>query len=191
MIRTPIAARAGGVTAFITAALAALLLCTVFADSASAARDGLKVGVVNVATLLQQAPQAQKMADQLQTEFAPRQRKLLNMQQDLQKKQDQYKRDAAVMGEEERANLEREIRDGQRDLQRAGDEFKQDLNDRRNEELSELQRSLLQEVQTYARSHNYDIVVSDVLYYSDAVDITKEVLDALKTSATKDKGKGK
>ncbi|HEX5421348.1 MAG TPA: OmpH family outer membrane protein [Gammaproteobacteria bacterium] len=189
MIRTPIAARAWGVPAFSLAALAGLMLCTVFAGPASAARDSLKIGVVNVATLLQQAPQAQKTADALQTEFAPRQRKLLNMQQDLQKKQDQYKRDAAVMGAEEKANLEREIRDGQRDFQRAYDELQQDVNDRKNEELSKLQKSLLQEVQSYARAKGYDLVVSDVLYYSDAVDITKEVLEAMKSSAGKAKGK--
>lgn len=192
MIRTPTVFRARDPLAFSLAGLAALALTVVVAGPAEAA-SSLKVGVVNVATLLQQAPQAQKMSDALQAEFAPRQRKILNMQQDLQKKQDDYKRNAAVMGEEERTNLEREIRDGQRDLQRAGNEFQTDLNDRRNEELSKLQRALLQEVQTYARSKGYDLVVSDVLYYSSSIDITNEVLAALKSSSDKDDkdGKGK
>jgi outer membrane protein len=152
---------------------------------AKAQRGSLKVGVVNVATLLQEAPQAKQIADALTAEFAPRQRELLNMQQSLQKKQDQYKRDSSVMGAEERENLERDIRNGQRDLQRTYDQLQQDVNDRKNEELSDLQRSLLQEVQTYARSKDYDLVVSDVLYYSDAVDITNEVLAALKTDLSK------
>ncbi len=188
MIKTPIRIRTWAV-GFSVAAAAALALWGSTSAPAEAA-SAPKIGVVNVSTLLQESPQAKKVADTLQSEFAPRQRKLLNMQQDLQKKQDTYKRDSPVMGEEERSNLEQQIRDGQRDLQRASDAFQQDLNDRRNEELSKLQKSLLQEVQDYARTKGYDIVVSDVLYYSNSVDITKEVLAALKDSAAKDdKGK--
>ena len=52
---------------------------------------------------------------------------------------------------------------------------------RRNEELSRLQRTLLEEVRTYAKSQNYDIVLSGeaVLYNATATDITPAVLSAL------------
>jgi outer membrane protein len=139
----------------------------------------LKIGVINVAKLLDQAPQAQAAMAALQEEFAPRQRNIVNLQRDLQQKQETLQRDSAVMAEEERVNLEREIREGQRNVQREQNEYMEDLNIRRNEELSKLQRSLLQEVQTYARSASYDLVVADVLFYSSAVDITEEVLKGL------------
>ena len=59
-----------------------------------------------------------------------------------------------------------------------------------DEELGKLQRSLLQEVQAYARSSSYDLVVGDgVLYVNESMDITPQVLSALqardKTGGTK------
>ena len=147
--------------------------------------NGLKIGVINVAKLLDQAPQAQAAMAALQEEFAPRQRDIVAMQRELQQKQETLQRDSAVMGEEERVNLEREIREGQRNVQREQNEYMEDLNIRRNEELGKLQRSLLQEVQTYARNASYDLVVADVLFYSSAIDITEEVLKGLSQGAQK------
>jgi outer membrane protein len=156
-------------------------LALLVATAAHAQTSGLKIGVINVPRLLDQAPQAQAAMNALQDEFAPRQRDLVTAQRNLQQKQETLQRDSAVMGEPERLNMEREIRDEQRDLQRQQNEYVEDLNIRRNEELGRLQRSLLQEVQAYARNAQYDLVVADVLYYSAAVDITADVLKALET----------
>ena len=157
---------------------AALVLA---ATGVQAQNTELKIGVINVAQLLEQAPQAQAAMNALQDEFAPRQREIVAAQRTLQQKQETLQRDSAVMGEEERLTMEREIREEQRNLQREQNEYVEDLNIRRNEELGRLQRSLLQEVQAYARTAEYDLVVADVLYYSSAVDITAEVLEALES----------
>jgi outer membrane protein len=164
-----------------------MLVC---ATAANAQSGSLKIGVVNVARLLEQAPQAQAAMSALQEEFAPRQRDIVALQRTLQEKQETLQRDAAVMGQEERANLEREVRDGQRDLQRQQNEYLEDLNIRRNEELGQLQRSLLLEVQQYAQGAGYDLVVSDVLYYSSAIDITGQVLEGLAASHSSGGGPG-
>lgn len=149
-----------------------------FAGTAHA--QSLKIGVVNVVRLLEEAPQSQQVNQALQDEFAPRQRDLVAREQELRKKQETFNRDAQVMGEDERLRLEREIRDGQRDLQRAQNEFLEDANIRRNEEVGKLQRTLLQQVQQYARTESYDLIVADALYFSDGIDITSQVLDALR-----------
>ena len=175
-------------TSLISARIGLLLGALFIALSAGAQTEGLRIGVVNVTRLLEQAPQAQSAMGALQEEFAPRQRELAALQQSLQQKQETYERDGAVMGETERLNLEREIREEQRDLTREQNEYIEDLNIRRNEELGRLQRSLLQEVQTYASTAGYDLVVADVLYYSNAVDITDEVLRGLQDSFTTDDG---
>jgi len=148
----------------------------------------MRIGVVNVPRLLEQAPQAQAAMGALQQEFAPRQRDIVAMQRSLQEKQQTYERDGPVMGEVERLNLEREIRDDQRNLEREQNDYLEDLNIRRNEELSKLQRSLLQQVQAYARDVGYDLVVADVLYYSSAIDITDDVLQGLEESFSDSSG---
>ena len=160
-------------------ACAGLLLVASLAGVTHAQTTEMRIGVVNVARLLEQAPQAQAAMNALQQEFAPRQRDIVAIQRSLQEKQQTYDRDGPVMAEAERLSLEREIRDQQRDLEREQNDYLEDLNIRRNEELGKLQRSLLQQVQTHARNAGYDLVVADVLYYSAAIDITDEVLKRL------------
>src|SRR5262245_10689601 len=70
------------------------------------AQTNLKIGVVNIGKLLEQAPQAQTVTDKLKNEFASRQNEILKLRKDLQDKQDRFQKDQAVMGEEERLNLE-------------------------------------------------------------------------------------
>jgi outer membrane protein len=145
-----------------------------------AAHAELKIAVVNVPRLLEEAPQAKTAMQALQDEFAPRQRAIVAQQKDLKAKEEKLQRDGAVMAENERRNAEKDLRDGQREAARKQNEYVEDLNLRRNEELGKLQRSLLQEVQGYARTANYDIVVGDgVLYVNESMDITAQVLSAL------------
>ena len=158
------------------------LLAAAFAAVTAFAQAPLRIGVVNVGILLEQAPQTQEAMAALEAEFAPRQRDLVAMQTALQEKQETYQRDSSVMGEEERVSLERQIRDEQRDLQRENNELNEDFNLRRNEELGNLQASLLQAVQAYSRQAGFDLVVADVLYYSTAVDITQDVLESIQAS---------
>lgn len=162
-----------GMVALVSAALLAPL---------GAALAQTKIAVVNVPRLLEEAPQAKLAMQALQDEFAPRQRDILAQQKDLKAKEDKLQRDGAVMAENERRNAEKDLRDGQRELARKQNEYVEDLNLRRNEELGKLQRSLLQEVQAFARSSNYDLVVGDgVLYVNESLDITPQVLSALQS----------
>jgi outer membrane protein len=163
-----------------------LIGALVFAASTSAQVEDLKVGVVSVNQLLEQAPQFRAAMQALQEEFAPRQRELVALQRSMQEKQETYERDGAIMAEAERLNLEREIRDGQRDFAREQGDMNEDANIRQNEELSSLQRSLLQEVQNFARTEGYDLVVADALYFSSAIDITDDVLEALELSYSRE-----
>lgn len=161
----------------------ALLIATLLLPFGAALAD-IKIAVVNVPRLLEEAPQAKTAMKALQDEFAPRQRDIMKQQQDLKNKEDKLNRDGAVMAEAERRNSEKDLREGQRDLQRKQNEYVEDLNLRRNEELGKLQRSLLQEVQGFAKSSGYDLVVGDgVLYAKEALDITPQVLSALQQHA--------
>jgi len=153
------------------------------AAGAASAQGNLKIGVINVGKLLENAPQSKVVQDKLQKEFEPRQQSILAKRQKLQAQQDAFQKDSAVMGEEERLNLERQIRDAQRDLQREENEYMEDVNARRNEEVGKLQREVLQRVQAYASAQKYDLVLADAIYVSGAVDITQQVITALQAAA--------
>ena len=160
-----------------------LALVTLAASSLpfAAAQAQAKIGVVNVARLLQEAPQAQAASQALENEFAARKRELQNLERDLKAREDKLQKDGATMAEADRRNQEKALRDGQREFARKQNEFLEDLNVRRNEALGQLQRTVLQEVQTYAKGAGLDVVVADALYASPAVDITAQVLAALQS----------
>ncbi len=143
----------------------------------------VKIGVVNIPVLMERAPQAKVAMDALQEEFAPRQRVIVAKQAEFEELSEKVRRDFDVMGETERRNAEKNLRDLQREVTRLQTEFREDLNLRRNEELGKLQRSLLKEVQDYAETTNYDLIVGDgVLYASSTVNITELVLRAMEAN---------
>jgi outer membrane protein len=146
----------------------------------------LKIGYVNYGRLLQESPDAKVIQDQLRNEFLPRQRDLVTLQQSLKTREDKLTKDGATMTDDQRAREDKEIRDGERELQRKNSEMQDDVNSRRNEELSTLQKSLVEKVQAYAKVQNFDLILADgVIYATNAVDITPQVLATLQAAAPK------
>lgn len=169
-------ARRAASRAFFGAGLAALLAA---APSVASAQD-LKIGVVDFRRVVEESPQAIALQEKLKTEFAPREAELVKTQDDYNKRAEEYQRNSAVMGAEERETLERELRDQQRNFERSRDLFIEDLDMRRNEELQVLQTTLVTFLRTWAETEDYDLLLADAVYVGEAADVTDEVLAALK-----------
>lgn len=152
--------------------------------SSSAQAQEYRIGAVNAVRILEQSPQAAAMRSQIEQEFAPRDRELVADQKRLKEMEDRLQRDAAIMSESERQNLEREIINLRREMKRDQDEFREDLTFRRNEELTKIQKEIVQAIQTVAKQNNYDIVLSEgVIFASTKVDITDLVIEYLQERA--------
>jgi outer membrane protein len=154
---------------------AALLL----AAAVPAGAQDLKIGYVNVPFLIRNAPQTQAIDQRLRNEFAPREAELQGRAEDLQDKIEVYDRDASVMGEAESTALRREIEQLERDLNRQGQILQEEFSIRQEELVNELQSTIGAQVQTWAEDNDYDLIVSNVIYVSDAIDITEQVLAAI------------
>lgn len=164
--------------------IGSLLMAAVMMAPSIGLAQNLKIGVVDVARLLQESPQAQGAMASLQDEFAPRQREIVAKQNEFQDKQSQVQRDLEVMGPEERRNAERDLRSDEREILRLQEEFREDLDLRRNEELAKMQQDLFREIQSFASAGGYDLIVGEgVLYASSAVDVTDLVLQGMQQSA--------
>ncbi len=162
---------------------AALVLVLASAFALPAAAQDMKIGVVSLQALIERAPQTKSAMDALQEEFAPRQRELVAKQKEYEELAAKAQKDFAVMGETERRNAEKDLRDLQREVTRLQNELREDLNLRQNEEYGLLQRAMLKEVQDYAQQQGYDLIVGDgVLFVSNSVNITEEVLGAVEAN---------
>jgi outer membrane protein len=158
----------------------ALTVVACGALAATPARAELKIGIVDYNRLAAESPQAKAISEALRAEFSPRERDLQNAQNSLKAKEDKLQKDAATMTDEQKARADKDLRDGLRDLQRRQQEAQDDLNSRRNEELSRLQRVLIEQVRTYAKAQNFDLVIAEgVIYNTPAIDITPAILTAL------------
>jgi outer membrane protein len=147
--------------------------------------EGYRIGVVNAVRILEQSPQARKTTALIENEFSPRNQQLVADQQQLQTMEERLNKDAAIMGESERRNLERDIINKRRELKRSEDEFREDLTFRRNEELAKIQTEIVNAIQIVAQQNNFDLVISDgVIYASQQMDMTDMVIQYLSEQAS-------
>ena len=143
--------------------------------------EDVKIGFVNATRLMNEIPQATNLKEKLQLEFAPRDKKISDMQTDLKKLEDTRSKNAPLLTEENRSNLDHDILKLTRDIRRSREEYLEDLNIRRNEGLGVLQKLVTEAINSFAKSNNYDFIFSSsVLFASNRVDLTDKLIVYLK-----------
>lgn len=159
-----------------------LLLCLMLSAVAMNVQAAdLKIGFVNAALVLEEAPQADAARAELEKEFSPRDNTLVEAQKAVRGLEDKLARDGAIMSKSERRKLERDIIARKRDLKRNQEEFREDLNIRRNEAFDKLRRRVFEVINDIAKKEKYDLIVSDgVVYADDRINITGKVVERLK-----------
>ena len=157
-----------------------IILTMVFVLPVASASD-TRIGIVNTAKLLKEAPQAEAARKKLESEFAPRDAKIVVLQKLIKSLEDKLSKDAAVMSDAARKKQEREIVSKKRDIKRVREEFTEDFNFRRNEEIGKLQKLVSETILSLAKENKYDIILNEsVIYASEQVDITTDVLKRLR-----------
>jgi outer membrane protein len=156
-----------------------VILAVILSASVVQAAD-TRIGIVNTAKILKEAPQAEVARKKLESEFAPRDAKIVELQKTIKSLEDKLSKDAAVMSEAARKKQEREIVAKKRDVKRGREEFTEDFNFRRNEEIGKLQKLVSETILSLAKEKQYDIILNEsVIYASKQVDITSLVLERL------------
>ncbi len=157
-------------------------MVAVAALMAAPAMAEIKIGVLDFGRLMDESPQGKALIESLRAEAAAKQRELQTQAASLQTKRDKLAKDRATMTPDQISRAEKDVRDGERDLARRQSEVNDDFNARRNEEMGKLQRTLIEEVRTYSKAQNFDLVVTDgVIYATPALDITPGVLAGMQS----------
>jgi outer membrane protein len=146
--------------------------------------EAQKIAYVDYQRLLSEAPQAKAAAQALEGEFGPRQKQLETARKDLEGRMQKFDRDQATMAEAERTKTQRELRDTQLAFERRAKEFQEDGQMRQNEELQRVQKLIVESVRAFAKTQGLDLVIAQgVIYNSDSVDVTAQVLANLQSKA--------
>jgi len=168
-----------------TIRVAKFVVALFFLVSVDSALAALKIGYVNVVKVIEKAPQGELALKRLDTEFAPRDKKLLAMREQIKSLETDLDKDSLVLKSQDREKKERDLLVLKRDLRRATQEFREDYNLRRNEELAALQKLVYKTIIDLAKKDGYDLIVHEgAVYSSSKIDITDKVLKILKHNAS-------
>jgi outer membrane protein len=149
------------------------------------AQAPVRIGFVNVNFILQNAPQTAAVNATLNSEFAPREAGLVERQTAWNTKREGLERDAAVMPQSERDTITAELRTEEREIQRLAADLQEDFEIRQTELVNELQANVARRIQAFAVAAGFDLIVTNqgVVYASEAIDITEDVLRALSSGS--------
>lgn len=158
-----------------------ILLTFLISLSAAYAAE-IKVGYVDMKLLLDKSPQVVLGREKLEAEFRDRHETILVEEQSLERKEEQLQTDGAFMSENDRARLELEIRMKRRQTKRDKEDYLEEMNFRRIQELQNLEKDIESAAKRLAKEDGYDLLLtSPVIFASEKIDITQDVLAKLRT----------
>jgi outer membrane protein len=141
-----------------------------------------KIGVIDPDRVVEQSPQYEAARKALQEEVADRERSLREQQAKLDELKKNLDRDGPLMSEEEIARLQNDIRTRDRKVKYAKAEFQEDFALRQNELRTKLVQQVREVVQELAKEQKMDLIVSEgVVYFSERVDISAQVIERLQS----------
>ena len=143
------------------------------------AQTTFKIGFVEGARLLEQAPQVPRIQASLADEFRPRQEDIQERRNQIQEMEADLEKNILVMDATSAQARQREIESLKRRMARSQQETREDYNLRRNEELAKLQTLVREVIVELARAGDYDLVLEQAVYVSEAINITDLVLERL------------
>ncbi len=162
----------------------AALLAVLLLGGAGMAQAETRVGAVNMARLMESAPQVKAASERIKAEFAEREKKLVEEQEQIKQLQEKYRRDRDVLSATEREKMENTLRERVREFKRKSDAFAADFSAARNKALGSLQSDIYKAIVDIAETEGYDLIVSEsVLYVSKRIDITDKVIGKLQQRA--------
>jgi len=159
-----------------------IILTLVLTGSAALAETTpYKIGFVNTARVLKEAPQARRVEERLKAEFEPREAQLKEKRREILSIEEQLKSKDVAINATTRRKLEREIRLKVSQLKFLEQEFREDQNLRRNEGIRELQRVIAKVLEQLGDNGKFDLILTEgVSYVSGQIDITTQIVDMLK-----------
>ena len=162
-----------------------LALCALLFAAAPAAFAQAKIGWVNSAAIMEKLPEAQDAQHQIDKFVADWQEELAKMQNNWQKKYEEYDKKKLIMTDQLRAQSEKELQDLERQIaDYRTKKFGQngELFAKQNELMKPLQNKVFKVIQDIAKEDDYDYVLDKsgeilLLYTNDKYDLTAKVFE--------------
>lgn len=138
------------------------------------------IAVIDPNRVVEESPQYEQARRTLSAEVAEREAELVDQQDSIDRLNDKLERDGTLMSEEELKRLQNDIRARNRRLRYAKAELQEDFALRQSELRTKLVKQVEEVVRQIAREKKIDLIVSEgVVYFSDRIDISADVVERL------------
>lgn len=151
-------------------------------SAAAPAQTTVKIGVIDMQTALLSTKDGQKAVAELKAKFAPKEQEFQKRSQELQSKQEQYRKTENTISDEAKATLARDIDSMTKNLQRDTDDARQDLDQEQQKVLGELGQKMMQVLSKYGNENKFTLIMdvggqpSNIMFASSTVDITRDII---------------
>ena len=136
---------------------------------------------INSAAILQNAPQAIAASKAMEKEFKGRETSLRNLLEEIQKAEEKFNKESAIMSEAQKKKEEEKLLAKKREFRFAQQSLKEDLQIRRKEVIKKLQKTISGVIQEFGKKKGYDFIfTTGVAYAADSVNVTEDILKELK-----------
>lgn len=140
----------------------------------------VSVAFVHAQRVLNESPQIAALKRRVREDFAEREKRLIDMQQQVKLLEDKLEADGSKMTSMEQRRLRHDISTRRLKYKHARDELTQDKQLRYSEEEERVTRVIREVIEQVAQDEKIDIVLqSGVLWFSPKADITDTVLKRL------------
>ncbi|MFM8333562.1 MAG: OmpH family outer membrane protein [Candidatus Methylumidiphilus sp.] len=156
-------------------------------DSDTAGGAALKIGVVNVMSLIEKSSQGEQARKTMEREFKPRETKLNGEKEEITKMRDRLAKDAETMSEDEQKKQTKELLKRIDEVRGVEEKLRRDFNETRNEEMAKLQKSISEAIESLAREEHFDLILSSegVPFAAEAINVTAKVASRLENGAAR------
>ena len=142
-----------------------------------------KVGVINIQSAIVSTKDGQKAANEIQTRFNPKKAEMDRRQSEIGQLQDQLNRGRNTLSEDARNKLVRDIDQKTKSLNRDTEDARAELDQEEQKIMSDLGGRIMAVIDKYAKDNGYSLILdvsspqTPVLYASNGIDITKDIID--------------
>lgn len=170
-----------------------LVLCLAVALTAAVApaqSAPTKVGVINIQAALVNTADGKKAAAELEAKRAPKTKELEKQQTEIRSLQDQLNRGGNAMSESAKADLMRNIDEKTKKFNRALEDANAQWEQDQQSVLRDLGQRMMVVIDKYAKDNGFSVILdvsnpnTPVLYASNTIDITKDIIDLYDKNAT-------
>jgi outer membrane protein len=156
------------------------------APATTTAGGGTKVGTINIQEAIFGSNEGQRDMQALQKKYEPKQAELKSQNDELEALKKQLDTQGSKLNEDAAATLKKQIESKQKSFDRSLQDFQEEGGNQQQEIASRILQKMAPMIVKYSQDNGFGIIVdtskpwpqSNVLWWGEAVDITKAVVDA-------------